>query len=748
MKHIFSILLLCLIFQKVITTNSLKKKTAKVAHVKKLIPDSKEKKLRKLTGTDEVDEDYGSSLNGTTETNTTTNTTHEDRQAENVNATAENVIVPANKPVSTITKTTGNKKAQVQINKFYGFNASNTNGRGKVTFGTYFYFFGRPIVKYIIMRLRITYTKKLRNLEDTTIAESAKTNCTIVNESLAGKNLSNDEGENVNYKCEANTTAGDPSSANFTLNTDVPITMVNANGTSESLNFTEINFNGNSGEESASIQNNTVTINSTATLKYTNVSISDYILIFTGILEQNGVNLSEKETITMSLLDNSNTTKKYNCTLQGINSNKTNLSCDTSSNKIRTTVANLHLSSGYSFNGTLFTIEMNENSKNGTFSIVTDDSYFKPPIEEYKDNTNSTQAENVSATAKDAQVDSSKPVSTKGQVVDSKDFSVQVMKFHSFERSQQGNINFGTFFHFIGKRVPYSIIFRLRINYNSRLRLLQSGKSDSVRTDCIITDEHEYLYGASSYNGINVNYNCAANSSRNNAISQIQINTDINLTLVEKNGTTSTLDFSKVSFNGLASEEATNIQSNTAKLNGNISTIRDATAVINNYYLIISGLLESSRRLRRLDLSEEEIITMNFKTNSSGKEVINKYDCTFETISSIEGELSCDTTDNPINTTVKDLHLSTGSSSDGTLVTIQMRNWATNKTSVITSSQNHPINSKSSGGLSGGAIAGIVIGCVVALGGILALAIFLRKPSAPLDNTTGIDFKNESTEKI
>ncbi|MBO6109348.1 MAG: hypothetical protein J6P12_00540 [Methanobrevibacter sp.] len=59
------------------------------------------------------------------------------------------------------------------------------------------------------------------------------------------------------------------------------------------------------------------------------------------------------------------------------------------------------------------------------------------------------------------------------------------------------------------------------------------------------------------------------------------------------------------------------MQSNTAKLNGNISTISDATAVINNYYLIISGLFESSRRLRRLDLSEEEIITMNFKTNSS-----------------------------------------------------------------------------------------------------------------------------------
>ncbi len=97
---------------------------------------------------------------------------------------------------------------------------------------------------------------------------------------------------------------------------------------------------------------------------------------------------------------------------------------------------------------------------------------------------------------------------------------------------------------------------------------------------------------------------------------------------------------------------------------------------------------------------------MNLKTNSRGKEVIEQYNCNFKNISSSEGELSCDTSENPINTTVKDLHLSTGNSSDNTLITIQMKNWDTNKTSLIASSQNQYINSKSSGGLSGGAIAG------------------------------------------
>jgi hypothetical protein len=135
------------------------------------------------------------------------------------------------------------------------------------------------------MRLRITYNKRLGNLQESTTAESARTDCIIVDESLAGKTLSENEGKIVNYNCEANATAGDASRANFTLNTDVPITMVNSNGTSESLNFTEINFNGNAAEESVSIQPNTIVISSTTILKNTNVSVNNYILIFTGILE-------------------------------------------------------------------------------------------------------------------------------------------------------------------------------------------------------------------------------------------------------------------------------------------------------------------------------------------------------------------------------------------------------------------------------------------------------------------------------
>ena len=51
---------------------------------------------------------------------------------------------------------------------------------------------------------------------------------------------------------------------------------------------------------------------------------------------------------------------------------------------------------------------------------------------------------------------------------------------------------------------------------------------------------------------------------------------------------------------------------------------------------------------------------------------------------------------------------------------------------------------KSSSGLSGGAIAGIVIACVAVLIAAAVAAIMLRKPTPPIDNTTVVDLKQEN----
>ena len=140
---------------------------------------------------------------------------------------------------------------------------------------------------------------------------------------------------------------------------------------------------------------------------------------------------------------------------------------------------------------------------------------------------------------------------------------------------------------------------------------------------------------------------------------------------------------------------------------------------------------------------------MDLKINSIGKSGIEKYKCIYSKISSNMGELFCDTSGNPINTTVEDLHLSTGNSSDSTFILVKMKDGLNNKTSLVASGENKYSYKRSSSGLSGGAIAGIVIACVVVLAGVSIAIILLRKSTPHLENTIAIDLKNESNmEKI
>ena len=121
------------------------------------------------------------------------------------------------------------------------------------------------------------------------------------------------------------------------------------------------------------------------------------------------------------------------------------------------------------------------------------------------------------------------------------------------------------------------------------------------------------------------------------------------------------------------------------------------------------------------------------------------YKCSIEgTTNNSHTELSCDTSNDPLRTAPKNIHLSSGNSSD-TVYQIQMADPDddVNKISSIGGSGNR-YYSKSSSGLSGGAIAGIVIACVVALAAASIAAIMLRKPAPPIDNTTVVNLKSEN----
>jgi hypothetical protein len=80
-------------------------------------------------------------------------------------------------------------------------------------------------------------------------------------------------------------------------------------------------------------------------------------------------------------------------------------------------------------------------------------------------------------------------------------------------------------------------------------------------------------------------------------------------------------------------------------------------------------------------------------SNSDGVGISTIYKCNVIQVASKWG-IECDTKNNKINTTIKDLHLSTGSNSNKLLV-IQMKNWENNNTFIITPTSSNIVKENS-----------------------------------------------------
>ena len=373
MKHILSLVLFCLIFQNIMADYRLarKLKLAKSALTLKALVQRKEKKLRRLQKTDQNDEPVDTTVQTSAPVTNYTETPKD--QAEQGEATAENAKVEASKPIGKPNKSDKNK-APVQFSKFHGFKKPTRRGPGPVNFNVFFYFFGIPIPKFVVLRLRITYVGgRLRSLQNAE-AESARTDCTVKDPNLAGKNLSEEEGQNVDFNCEANATLGDASTASYSLNTDINLTLVNADGKTETLGFNDVNFNGDTGDAATNIEEGSVAeIKEVITIKEAEAFFEGYIFKIIGKCSKSRRlrNLIEEGgQVDMDFKNEEDAVKKYQCTINGTTENENSeLSCDTSSDPLITNVGKVHLSSGSS-NGTLVSIEMNNPESNSTARLA------------------------------------------------------------------------------------------------------------------------------------------------------------------------------------------------------------------------------------------------------------------------------------------------------------------------------------------------------------------------------------------
>ena len=354
------------------------------------------------------------------------------------------------------------------------------------------------------------------------------------------------------------------------------------------------------------------------------------------------------------------------------------------------------------------------------------------------------QPENVPATANNSEVPFNTTVSSVPKRTGNKRAPVQFSKFYGFQPGPNGRglFKFNVLFYLM-RIIPKFIIFRLRITYGARLRNLalgDSGTAESVRSDCTADDK---VGVDASSTGENVKFTCEANSTGDVSTANVQVNTDVPLTIVEAVGSTSTLGFDNINFNGNAADEAANLGKVQDLTEWDI--LKDTVASLDGQYLVLSGTLEP-QNVRRLEPSESDPIIMQLSNQNNENNASDSYSCNY--VKGSPTQLRCDASNKELKTSDQDLQASSGSpsSTNGTLVQVLMKNPSNGTAFTVGGGGSGTGNTyrKSSSGLSGGAIAGIVIACVVVLVAAAIAAIMLRKPTPPVENTTVAELRTDN----
>ena len=352
MKYIFSLLFLILILQGTVIsemTPEMKNKITKIAKLLNFAKKVNERKMRKLEGTDES---YGESDSNSTsvapEAGAYTGDTGE-TGAETASATAQDANVNPNKPVSEKGYNKNQKGKKIQISKFYKFVGNPEDSQ--MTFSMLFMFL-RTIPYRVIFRLRVLYTSRLRNLEETGQAQSVRSDCVLANETLEGQTSD----KNINFDCTANKTKG-KAIANVTLNTDTGIALASKDGTIlEETTFDDVNFNGNAADEALSINKREENIKTFGDLlaNKADVSFESNVLKIKGKLEKTelssslrGLNFDDGK-FNMHFEDGS-TSGDYECTLTE-SGQTAELECPISGSSINPTYNDIDSSQGNTTN--------------------------------------------------------------------------------------------------------------------------------------------------------------------------------------------------------------------------------------------------------------------------------------------------------------------------------------------------------------------------------------------------------------
>ena len=336
--------------------------------------------------------------------------------------------------------------------------------------------------------------------------------------------------------------------------------------------------------------------------------------------------------------------------------------------------------------------------------------------------------------------------------------SLKINKFYNYVAppEQPKVIRYNTLFSFLNVIIAFTINLRLRIAYSfGRLRNLQDeSAAESVPSTCYINNPD--LAGKNGTGG-NIKYDCNATTTYNATdITNVTINTDVPLKADNQS-----FSFENVTFNGNSSEEAANLVEATDQVEGEPIDIRDADITVEEDKVVFTGTVagDEGASTAKAMYDGKETFTMLLSDFSSGEEKFEEYDCQISSYTA-DGDngkvdMTCETPNknlkNPnafnfddslsIGERVVTLHMKEGVSTPVNWEVVSTDTDTTTTTAKTADAVNNISYRKNSSGLSGGAIAGIVIACAVVLIAASIVAMMLRKPAPPLDNTTVVGLK-------